>query len=122
MKILYLPVKKEWFEMERSGVKPEEYRNITPYWVKRIMKNCPISWQIAMDISIETKDFSFFFGKTFDGFTHVELSSGYPMKGDVSRRILFEIKEIVLGKGKPEWGAPAEDVFIVRLGNKTVQL
>ncbi len=24
-----------------------------------------------------------------------------------------------IGKGKSEWGAPAEDVFIIRLGNKT---
>lgn len=122
MKILYLPVKKEWFEMERSGAKPEEYRVITPYWAKRIMKNYPISWRILMDIAIEKKDFSCFYGKTFGGFTHVELSMGYPKKGDASRRVLFEIKEIVIGKGKSEWGAPAEDVFIIRLGNKTEHL
>lgn len=47
---------------------------------------------------------------------------GYPKKGDASRRVLFEIKEIVIGKGKSEWGAPAEDVFIIRLGNKTEYL
>lgn len=122
MKILYLPVKKEWFEMERSGAKPEEYRAITQYWAKRIMKNYPISWRILMDIAIEKKDFSCFYGKTFGGFTHVELTMGYPKKGDASRRVLFEIKEIVIGKGKSEWGAPAEDVFIIRLGNKTEYL
>ena len=122
MKILYLPVKKEWFEMERSGAKPEEYRAITPYWAKRIMKNYPISWRILMDIAIEKKDVSCFYGKTFGGFTHVELTMGYPKKGDASRRVLFEIKEIVIGKGKSEWGAPAEDVFIIRLGNKTEHL
>ena len=122
MKILYLPVKKEWFEMERSGAKPEEYRAITPYWAKRIMKNYPISWRILMDIAIEQKDFSCFNGKTFGGFTHVELTMGYPKKSDASRRVLFEIKEIVIGKGKSEWGAPAEDVFIIRLGNKTEHL
>lgn len=122
MKILYLPVRKEWFEMERSGLKPEEYRAITPYWAKRIMKDCPTSWRILMDMAIEKKDFSCFYGKTFSGFTHVELAMGYPKKGDASRRVLFEIKEIVIGKGKSEWGAPAEDVFIIRLGNKIEQL
>lgn len=119
MKILYLAVKKEWFEMERTGVKSEEYRAITLYWVKRIMKNSPVSWLVAMTIAIETKDFSFFYGKTFGDFTHVELAMGYPKTGDVSRRLLFDIKEIVIGKGKSEWGAPAEDVFIIRLGNQT---
>ena len=26
--------------------------------------------------------------------------------------------EITIGKGNPEWGAPKEDVFIIKLGNK----
>ena len=37
MKILYLPVKKQWFTMEDAGVKTEEYRRITPFWVKRLL-------------------------------------------------------------------------------------
>lgn len=30
-KILYLPLKKEWYEMIESGVKTEEYREIKSY-------------------------------------------------------------------------------------------
>ena len=36
MMILHLPVKARWYDMQESGEKPEEYREITPYWVKRL--------------------------------------------------------------------------------------
>lgn len=32
---LVLTLKKKWFDMELSGVKNEEYREIKPYWEKR---------------------------------------------------------------------------------------
>lgn len=28
---------------------------------------------------------------------------------------LLEIESITIGKGNPEWGAPTEDVFIIKL-------
>ena len=36
MKILYLPLKAKWYNMIDSGVKPEDYRDIKPYWQKRL--------------------------------------------------------------------------------------
>lgn len=30
----------------------------------------------------------------------------------------FEIESITIGKGNPEWGAPTEDVFIIKLGKR----
>jgi hypothetical protein len=30
----------------------------------------------------------------------------------------FELEKITIGKGKPEWGAPDEDVFIIKLGKR----
>lgn len=36
-KILYLPLKKEWYEMIECGVKTEEYREINAYWSSRLM-------------------------------------------------------------------------------------
>jgi len=38
MKILHLTLKKKWFDMISSGVKKEEYREIKPYWCKRLNK------------------------------------------------------------------------------------
>ena len=37
MKILYLPLKKQWYEMIESGEKKEEYRLLKPYWEKRLL-------------------------------------------------------------------------------------
>ncbi len=39
MKILRLSLKKQWFEMTKSGTKKEDYREITPYWIKRLVEN-----------------------------------------------------------------------------------
>lgn len=45
MRTLYLPLKKEWYEMIERGEKLEEYREVTPYWSRRIMidwgRGCP---------------------------------------------------------------------------------
>jgi len=34
--MLTLPIKKKWFDMIKSGEKKEEYREIKPYWTKRL--------------------------------------------------------------------------------------
>lgn len=87
-KTLYLPLKKEWYKMIESGVKTEEYREIKPYWTKRIVGH---------------------------NFTHVQFSYGY-----TNRTMTYELDSITIGKGNPEWGAPAEDVFIIKLGKKVM--
>lgn len=38
MKILDLSLKSVWYLMFESGVKKEEYREITEYWIKRLAK------------------------------------------------------------------------------------
>lgn len=35
-KTLYLPLKKQWYEMIERGEKREEYREMKPYWQKRL--------------------------------------------------------------------------------------
>ena len=47
MRILDLPLKKEWYEMIESGIKTEEYREIKPYWIKRLCNNVDKLWQCA---------------------------------------------------------------------------
>jgi hypothetical protein len=39
MKILDLVLKTKWYDMIEQGIKHEEYREIKPYWTKRIEKN-----------------------------------------------------------------------------------
>ena len=123
MKILYLPVKKQWFTMEDTGVKTEEYRRITPFWVKRLL------WDADFDEPIDDSDTdllpeAYEHGLdagcfAFRDYTHVMLTAGYPKKDDMSRRALFPIERMRIGRGRTEWGAPAnEKVFIIQLGQK----
>jgi len=39
MRILHLTLKKKWFDMIKSGEKREEYREMKPYWHKRLNKS-----------------------------------------------------------------------------------
>lgn len=43
-KILRISVKKEYFEQIKLGLKKEEYREIKPYWDKRINKDYDEVW------------------------------------------------------------------------------
>ena len=38
MNNLQLSLKNKWFEMTKAGIKTEDYREITPYWLKRLFK------------------------------------------------------------------------------------
>lgn len=115
MKILHLPLKAQWYEMIESGVKTEEYREIKLYWIKRLI-DCNefrrnARWIVVRNIGLgQYTDPCEHFPK---GYTHVKFSYGY-----TRRTMIFEIVSITIGKGNPEWGAPAEDVFIIKLGKR----
>lgn len=90
-KILHLPLKSEWYNLIESGIKTEEYREIKPYWIKRLC--------------ITDSDF-----KHYD---KVKFSYGYTKK-----TMTFLIEKISKGKGKKEWGAMDDEVFVITLGNR----
>lgn len=99
-KTLFLPLKKEWYEMIESGIKTEEYREIKPYWEKRLTEIVP-NYDLGRYVHIAKK------------FTHIKFSYGY-----TKRTMIFKCKGIRIGKGRPEWGAPDKEVFIIKLGEK----
>ena len=124
-KILNLPLKKEWYEMIESGVKTEEYRELKPYWCNRILYYCTLGIKEYWE-SVLQRTFEFVKKHTFltlnkllvheygtRGYTHVKFSYGY-----TKRTMTFEIDNISIGKGNKEWGAPDEEVFIIKLGKK----
>lgn len=95
MKTLHLPLKAKWYKMIESGVKTEEYRELKEYWVKRLTR-------VNRHGYIE-----------FANYTHVKFYYGYTM-----RTMTFKIKSITIGAGNQDWGAPREDVFIIKLGER----
>ena len=109
MKILYLPLKKEWFEMIEAGRKTEEYRAIKPYWIKKLCKNhskeCEYCCMLGM-----CKCNCF---KPVEEYTHVCFRFGY-----TKRTMTFKIDSISVGFGNPEMGAPDFPVFIIKFSKE----
>jgi hypothetical protein len=100
VKILHLVLKKKWYEMQESGEKPEEYREITPYWCKRFLgfDSALFSYRYNYQ-SCNVKEY-----------THVCFHYGYTQRCFINR-----IDSITIGRGNPEWGAPTDrDVFIIK--------
>ena len=88
-KVLTLTVSKQWFDMIVACEKTEEYREIKPYWIKRLTTNCEVEY----DVALET-----YCGKVlYRPYTHVLFINGYRKD---SPRIEKEIKSITIGKPK----------------------
>lgn len=87
MKILHLTLKKKWFDMIASGHKTEEYREIKPYWQKRLK-----------------------LGYNYDA---VSFRNGYSADAP---KMLVECKGVFTGHGVLAWGALKDPVYIIKLG------
>ena len=87
--VLTLTVSKQWFDMIVACEKTEEYREIKPYWIKRLTTNC----EVAYDVAAET-----YCGEVlYRPYTHVLFINGYRKD---SPRIEKEIESITIGKPK----------------------
>jgi hypothetical protein len=96
-RILFLILKTEWFEMIEADIKKEEYRDMTPHYYSRLVKDV-------------YKGHHFF--KEFD---FVVFQLGYKKN---ARRVKLEFKGIEIGEGKSKWGAvPGREYFVIKLGN-----
>lgn len=105
---LQMSLKKQWFEMTKAGIKTEDYREITPYWEKRLFYK-----------SKELKDDGFhFYFKKFD-FNIMTL--GYPKSSDTDRILKLEHKGIEIRTGNPDWGAEPNKFYFVIKHGKQVQ-
>lgn len=121
---LQLSLKTNWFNMTKKNIKKEDYRDITPYWIKRLTYN-------EIDLTIE--DIEYALCAMRDGYTTEQVADiyglyirpfktntmtlGYPKKTDNERILKLEHKGISVGFGNPEWGAdPNKVYFIIKHG------
>ena len=88
MKTLHLVLKFKWYDMIARGEKKEEYRSISSFWLKKINDGSALCDKVRFH------------------------------RGYTDTTMTFKIKDIKVGKGKTEWGAPDEDVFIIKLGER----
>lgn len=113
---LILNLKKKWFDMWKSGEKPEDYREMTEYWSKRICKNYDRFCTTIFASQIKTPCFyrekcPHFMPKNYDG---IILRCGYPKAGDKEKEIIIDTPPtICIGTGKTELGAETDKVYFV---------
>lgn len=86
--ILHLTLKRQWFDLIASGIKREEYRELKPYWNKRLK------------------------GRRFQA---VHFRNGYSAN---SPTMIVEVRGLYMGFGRVEWGAPEAGglVYVLKLG------
>lgn len=113
MKTLELVLQNKWFDMIECGKKKEEYREIKPYWAKRLVKFCNDCYEpgscrnyIQRCILLKPERIEFV------DFDRVRFRRGY-----TTRTISVKIENIKINYGLTEWGAMAgEKYFVIRLG------
>lgn len=124
-KVLHLTLKKKWFDMIRSGEKPEEYREIKRYWATRLLFKIHVPWGGYMWPWQDIKDRNFDFTKwkaatgnapVFESFGHVQFRNGYSKDAPY---MLRQCAGIEIREGKSEWGAePGKKYFVIKLGER----
>ena len=111
--IIKLPLERQWFEMTKAGIKKEDYRELTSYWIARLTNE--FSWdmnkyplkinehkQVINKGSLNPKNFQFNI-----------MTLGYPSNSDTSRILTLEHKGIEIRTGNPEWGAEPDKLYFV---------
>lgn len=120
---LQLSLKRQWFEMTESGVKPEDYREITPYWCNRLLLRFgiarPIWWwkdakmyekELFINHIQNNLKYEYY---TFKQFDYNIMTLGYPKATDTSRILKIEHKGIEIRTGNPEWGAEERKLYFI---------
>lgn len=128
MKTLDLVLREKWYRMIESGEKTEEYREIKPYWIKRLIEErTPAHHDYYEKItSIRAEFFSdraimlqYYLEEGYvrnKGYDTVAFHLGYSKDRP---SMTFTIKEIICDEGKEEWGAlTGETYFVIRLGKR----
>ena len=111
--------------MESAGIKKHEYREIKPYWVKRLVNikeemEFDVWDELCTDLKEPLKHHNSvdellnFFGCKFQKFDAVQFTNGYSRN---SPSILLECNGIEIGTAVPEWSDNwPGNVFVIKLG------
>lgn len=123
---LQLSLKKKWFEMTKSGVKTEDYREINYYWYRRLVSNHESLFGglygcYPKDLDLNKKnEVVYDIAKSqyadkmrFKNFSANIMTLGYPKIGDMERTLILAHRGIFIGEGNPEWGAEVGKLYFV---------
>ena len=104
MKTLHLTLEYRWYDMIERGEKTEEYREMK--WIKRV---CKFGKSACTQLCLKPGGPRCHESMPTD-YTHVCLRRGY-----TKTAMTWRIDRVAIGKGKPDWGAPDEEVVIIKL-------
>ena len=117
---LTLALKRKWFDLIKSGVKHEEYRECSEYWISRFVKLCTEFEYLYLGhpgMLDERRKMISAGGLKCDTLV---FTLGYPKKTDTSRRLVFKNPKIRIDTGRPEWGAePKKRYFVITWSKET---
>lgn len=116
MKTLHLNLKRQWFDMIKSGEKKEEYREVKQHWERRLV----CSWSLYEHHGVKSSIHWEMFPILNNAFNYktITFSNGYSKDRP---QFEIELKGIEIKEGKPEWGAqPGKKYFVLTLGEEIV--
>lgn len=107
--------------MTAELIKTEDYREITPYWCKRLLEGedeDTISDIIKMCQNSKEEVLSQeYWRPKFKNFNVNIMTLGYPSKHELKRILFYENDRISINYGNPEWGAePNKLYFVIKHG------
>ena len=106
MKILDLVLKHQWYDLIEDGIKTEEYRELKPYWIKRLM-GC-LKW-CSIGCLYDKNEIEHCRRRKCENLTDLkEILEGYDVvrfhRAYTNITMSYWIKSITIGFGKSEWG------------------
>lgn len=106
--MLILPIKKQWYDLIKSGIKLEEYRSLTNYYLKRFQTVGLVPKDLTIDnIENGAKLNSDISNKAIIGFRN-----GYSAKSPTFYAEVYA----TIDSGNPEWGAiNGEKYFVLHI-------
>lgn len=117
LKTLGLVLKGKWYDLIEQGIKKEEYREIKPYWCKRLKgfaRVCPYSLPSSTEERICQMTGTYCLSGSKPAYNKIRFRRGYTKKS-----MTYKVLSMRVGKGNIEWGAPADKtVFILTLGER----
>lgn len=110
---LRMSLKSKWFEMTKSGIKTEDYREINSYWIKRLTSD--FSWDMSR-YPLKLNEYKNVINKGSmkpKEFSCNIMTLGYPSNYNTERILKLEHKGIEIRTGNPEWGAEPNKLYFV---------
>lgn len=128
-KTLHLVLKRKWWEMIESGEKKEEYRDFTPFYVKRLCDNPCFNKQgeiIERKIidkwtldACEKRGIDLKTAWVNGNIIPKDYSSVTFHFGYTNKIMTYSVEDISVGEGRTEWGAESgKECFIIKLGER----